>query len=45
MTTAQAVGILMFLIGIAVGWAWRSWQFVTDRECANPKHVDQIDEE
>lgn len=26
------------LIGIAIGWCWRSFQFAADRDFANPDH-------
>lgn len=39
MTGLIAIG--SFILGLAVGWARRSFQFGSDQECANPEHGEK----
>lgn len=34
----SGIFVVGMLLGIAVGWCWRSFQFAIDKDCANPDH-------
>lgn len=40
MTQSGTLFLIGMVLGMVIGWVWRTTQFIRDRECFNPKHDD-----
>lgn len=35
--------MLSLVLGVVLGWVWRSFQFARDRDCADPDHTTNVE--